>query len=80
VRAEPDIDLVALRDILRHRCGRDVTRLGIILKGIDSWSYVAEVRDGSRVFVKLCEPTRPDATRRRGAELPLMTALADLGL
>ena len=80
MRTEPDFDLVALRDILRQRYGRDVTRLGFVPKGIDSWSYVAEVQDGSRVFVKLCEPTRPDAPRRRGAELPLMTALADLGL
>jgi len=80
VRGEPAIDHAALRALMHHRYGLDVARLEFVPKGIDSWSYAAEVRDGSRVFLKLTEPTRPDAERRRGAELPLMAALADLGL
>lgn len=60
--------------------GFDVARIEFVPKGIDSWSYATESRDGSRLYLKLTEPTRPDAERRRGAELPLMAALADLGL
>lgn len=80
MRVEPEVDRAALRQLLRGRYGRSVSRLAFVPKGLDSWSYIAEVENGSRVFVKLMEPTRPGAGRRRGAELPLMTGLADLGL
>jgi spectinomycin phosphotransferase len=80
VLVEPEIDRSALRDLLRRDYGRDVTALTFVPKGLDSWSYVAEAGDGSRVFLKLTEPSRPGASRQRGAELPLMVALADLGL
>ncbi|MGZ6343835.1 MAG: phosphotransferase family protein [Candidatus Limnocylindrales bacterium] len=80
MHAEPDIDLLALRDLMRHRYARDVAHLEFVPKGLDSWSYIAEVLGGSRVFLKLLQRTGPDAPRPRGAELPLMSALADLGL
>jgi spectinomycin phosphotransferase len=53
VRIEPDLDQSKLLELVRDRYLLDATRLTFVPYGIDSWSYVAACRDGSRVFIKL---------------------------
>jgi spectinomycin phosphotransferase len=79
MRTEPDLDRRILLDFLRDRYLMDIERLEFVPYGVDSWSYVAVRRDGGRAFLKLVRPAVVEGAARRGAELPLMAALADLG-
>ncbi len=74
MRTEPDVDTAKLLECLRDRYLLEVDRLTFVPYGLDSWSYVAECRDGSRAFVKLGR--RAPATKSRWSEIPLLVALA----
>lgn len=78
MHTEPDLDPGVLADLVRDRYRLDVERLEFVPHGIDSWSYVAILRDGGRAFVKMVRQVRPDRTPVFGEELPLLAALADL--
>lgn len=78
MRTEPELDRRVLVDLLHDRYALDIERLDFIPQGIDSWSYAAVRSDGDRVFVKLVRPAVAGATPR-GAELPLLAALAEAG-
>ena len=78
MRTEPELDRRVLVDFLCDRYALDIERLDFVPHGIDSWSYAAVRTDGTRAFVKLVRPAVAGATPR-GAELPLLAALADEG-
>ena len=73
MRTEPDLDQTKLLDCLRDRYRLEVDRLRFVPYGLDSWSYVAECRDGSRAFIKLAR--RAPAARSTWSEIPLLAAL-----
>ncbi|HEX7473353.1 MAG TPA: aminoglycoside phosphotransferase family protein [Candidatus Limnocylindrales bacterium] len=79
MRTEPDLDRRVLLDVLADRYLLDIERLEFVPYGIDSWSYAAVRSDGTRVFLKLVRPAFVAGATPRGAEFPLMAALADLG-
>lgn len=79
MHAEPDLDPLVLSRHLGDRYGLDVDRLEFVPHGIDSWSYIAHLRDGGRAFIKLARQVRPDGAPAPGSELPLLEALAELG-
>lgn len=79
MRTEPDLDKHSLLAVLRDRYLFDVERLEFVPHGIDSWSYVAVLRDDARRFVKLVRAGPPGEASASGSELPMLAALADLG-
>lgn len=74
MRIEPDLKQSRLLELLRDRYPLDVAHLTFVPFGLDSWSYVAACRDGSKAFVKLSR--RPPSANPPPSELPLMVALA----
>ena len=75
MRIEPDdLNQTGLLELLRDRYLLEVVGLTFVPYGIDSWSYVATCRDGSRAFVKLTR--REPSTTATASEIPLMAALA----
>ena len=77
MRTEPDVDPQRLLAVLRSRYQLDVERLDFVPLGIDSWSYVAALRDGGRCFLKLVRAL-PVRSMAPGSELPMVAALASL--
>ena len=75
MRTEPTLDKVKLVELLGDEYGLAVSGLTFVPFGMDSWSYVAALRDGSRAFVKLVRPS--PSTAPGGWEIPLMAALAE---
>jgi spectinomycin phosphotransferase len=74
VRTEPDgFDKDTLIDLLRDRYLFEVATVAFVPYGIDSWSYVATGRDGSRCFVKLSQAESRNIAS--AWEMPLMAAL-----
>ena len=74
MRIEPELDQSRLLELLRDRYPPDVAHLTFVPFGLDSWSYVAMCRDGSKAFVKLSR--RGPAANPTPSEVPLMAALA----
>ena len=69
-----NLDRAGLLELLRLRYRLDVDTLTFVPYGIDSWSYVAACRDGSRAFVKLS--LRGPEAAAKASTTPLLAALS----